>query len=389
MKKILLMSLSGELGGMEFRIADEARFLLREGCEPSIAINFFPELERWILDVEHSGIPIFDYNPPPFFEEWRWRRLNKMRARITGTRLLKRLKPDLAHVFFAWTETGGTRLWLAHKCGIPTVLSVRNTFPPHKFVPWNNKLVMEAFASVRGIYGISQSALDHFLEIYGQFVRRGTVLSVIHNYVDTDRYRPSSILRNEMRSEFGIPEGAPVIGSVGRLSDQKRPKALIDIFGKLQKELPDAYLVLVGQGHLEGALRCQVASLGLTNRVKFTGFQTNPERIIPAFDVHLLLSVREGFGIVTVEAMACGVPVVASDVPGSADILAGSEGGILVPLDDEAATVSSLLRILTNREHGQRMSERARAEVVAKFGKPIWERRLREFYGAVSEVRKG
>jgi len=387
--KILLMSLSRGLGGVELRIADEARFLLGEGCKPSVAINFFPELENWVRDVERSGIPIFDYHPPPFFEQWRWRRLNKIRARITGPRLLKRLKPELAHIFFAWADTGGTRLWLAHKCGIPTVLSVHGTFRPHEFVPWHKKLMVEAFASVYGIYGVSQSALDRFLANYGNIVRQRTVLRVIHNSVDTVRFRPSSTFRNETRSQYGIPKDAPVLGFVGRLADHKRPRALIDVFARLLEMLPDAYLVLVGQGHLESALRSQVESLGLAHRVTFTGFQATPERIIPAFDVQLLLSSSEGCAISTLEAMACGVPVVASDVPGSVDILTGSEGGILVPLDDEVATVSSVLPILANQDLRRRMSEGARAESVAKFGKPIWKQRLREFYGTVSEARNG
>ena len=381
--RILLLSLSGQLGGMEMRIADLARLLRKIGCSPAIGINFFPELHDWVSTLREAGIPVTNFDPPPFFEEWKWRRLNKLRARIFSTRSLIQQKADLAHIFFAWTETGGSRLWLAHRCGIPSVISVHNAFPPHTFLPWHSRLMEEAFGSVKGIYAISESARDHFDAIYGRYIRPHTRFEVIHNCVNTARFVPSRERRAGAREAFGIPDDAMVLGSVGRLDKQKRPELLISVFAKLKEQYPSLYLILVGQGELEPAVRRQVADAGLGGCVIFAGFQNEVEKVLPALDLHLLFSRNEGFGTSTVEAMACGVPVVGTDVPGTADILRGSGAGILVPRDDEQAIVAAVMKLLENAVLREKMGQNGRIEAEQKFGKSKWESSIRNFYGEI------
>jgi glycosyltransferase involved in cell wall biosynthesis len=128
---------------------------------------------------------------------------------------------------------------------------------------------------------------------------------------------------------------------------QKRPEALVTLLYRLHAGFPNLYLLLAGSGPLERAVRHLAVALGVERYVIFAGFQERVEELIPALDLHLLLSQREGFGIATIEAMACGVPAVASNVPGNTDVLTGSEGGVLVPLEDEEAVARTVAALLS------------------------------------------
>jgi glycosyltransferase involved in cell wall biosynthesis len=107
------------------------------------------------------------------------------------------------------------------------------------------------------------------------------------------------------------------------------------------------------------------------------------EDVIPAFDVHVLLSSREGFGIATAEAMACGIPVVGSDVPGTADILSAMVGGRLVPLDDEDAIVAVLRTLLRSPDERANMGAIARQTAERCYSAQIWKKNVLAFYSEV------
>lgn len=361
-------------------MAQEARLLSKSGYRSGIATRRFSGFGDWADALQVDGIQVSVFDPPHFFEEWKWRRLNKFRAKLHSTRLLRRYQPDLVHVAFCWTTYGGSALWLAHHCGIPTVISVHNAFPRDEFSSWHRELLKEAFQSVRGIYAVSESAMQHFLDNFNEYIRPGTLVEVIPNSVDTARFFASEERRIAARLKLGLPQDALVLGSVARLSPQKRPQALISLFSELRRDFPELYLVLVGTGPLEEELRRQVDALGVGKYVIFAGFQPEVEALIPAFDLHLLLSRNEGFGISTIEAMACGVPAVGTDVPGTADILRGSHGGILVPLEDERAALEATANLLRNPGLREEMSRVARKEVDSRYGKEHVEEMILNFY---------
>lgn len=341
--RILLCSLSRTLGGAEMRMALEARLLLRAGYSPSIGINLYPQLVDWAATLTRDNIAVFDFDPPPFMERaWRWRHINKLWARYVSVKFLQRQKPDLVHVFVPWTGHGGTRLWLAHHCRLPTVISVHNAFEPHSWTVWHARHYREAFRSVRGIYAVSASALKRFLNVFGEFLLPDTVIEVIQNGVDTGRFRRDPQARATARDCLGLPQGALVLGSVGRFVKQKRPWELVSVFSELKRMFPTLYLVLVGTGPLEQELRSQAERLRVERSVVFAGFHNAVENLLPAFDVFVLLSRSEGFGIATVEAMASGLPVVGTDVPGTHDILSNSKGGGARPIGRPAGCGSCM-----------------------------------------------
>lgn len=368
---------------MELRLADEARELAAQGARPMLAISPFAGSDEWFKTLVAEGIDLVDFCPPPFFEEWPRRRWNHLRARCSSSRTLRSLKPDLVHVAFAWTTTGGSRLWLAAQCGIPSVISVHNSFPPAALTPWHDRLAAQAFKSVRGIYGVSDSALHRFEAIYGRYFPSGVTLRTLHNFVDTDLFVPSQQMREETRAQLQVPADAPLIGSVGRIDKQKDPLGVARVFARVLRELPKAHLVYVGRGPLEGELKREVSRLGIACQVHFAGFRTDVHRYYPALDVHLLLSKQEGFGISSVEAMSCGIPVVASDVPGTRDILQGREAGVLVPHGDEEAAASAVVRLLTQSAESAARAAAGRHSAITEFSKVRWRAAIQAFYGEI------
>lgn len=379
-RSVLVTSYSGELGGMELRMAQEVRYLQQNGHAATLALRPFEGLNVWSQHLAAEQISVAVFEPPDFLEHWPGRRRQLWRARWLAAVRMRAFRAHLVHVAFCWTNYGASVLWLAAHCGLPTVISVHNAFPPAAFGRWQHRLLVQAFASVRGVYAVSVSAMDHFLASYQPYLPRSARLAVIPNPVDTVRFRPSAAARRSARLRWGLPHDAQVLGSVARLSPQKQPESVLALFGMLRKRFPDLYLVLAGQGPLEAALRAQAARMGLAGQVVFTGFVDDVAALMPAFDLHLLLSRNEGFGIATVEAMACGVPVVATDVPGNADVLRGSAAGLLVALGNLKPAVPAIAALLADPARRARMGEHGRAEAQARYSVDVVGQLVRDFY---------
>lgn len=379
-KNVLITSYSGELGGMELRMAQEVRYLQAAGYGSSLAMRRFDGVDAWALRLAGEQISVAEFDPPLFFEQWPWRRWNLLRARLLTARRLLAFKADLVHIALCWTNYGASVMWLAQHCRLPAVVSVHNAFPLASISDWHQPLLKQAFRTVRGIYAVSESALAHFLAIYRPYIGASTRLAVIPNCVDIQRFRPSDALRGAARERLGLPPNALVIGAVARLSVQKRPDQAIELFVLLRKRFPALYLVLAGSGPLEHALREQVLRMGLTHRVVFAGFVANVEDVLPALDLHILMSRNEGFGIATIEAMACGIPAVATNVPGSADILRDSLGGMLIPADDLPTAAHSVAALLADPPRRAAMGLQARTEVEQRYSVAVVGRLVHAFY---------
>ena len=381
--RVVITSYSGELGGMELRMAQEARMLGKAGYDSVLGLRRFPGFAAWTRGLRSQQLQVHVYEPPLFVEHWAWRHWNLLRAKLTGVWRLRRLRPDLVHVAFCWTTYGASILWLAQQCRLPAVISVHNAFPLEPFSAWQQPLLQEAFRSVKGVYAVSASAMRHFLDLYRGMLAPQTRLAVIPNGVDTDAFIVSPERKVLARRQLGLPPDALVIGSVARLSAQKRPQALLALFARLAPQFPSLNLVLVGTGPLDAMLRLQAQQAGLQDRVVFAGFRQRIELLMPAFDLHLLLSKNEGFGIATIEAMACGVPAVGTDVPGTHDILHDSEGGLLLPFDDEDAACAAVADLLRDPARRQRMGRQARLEAEQHYSMQRLEQQLRQFYAGL------
>jgi glycosyltransferase involved in cell wall biosynthesis len=151
----------------------------------------------------------------------------------------------------------------------------------------------------------------------------------------------------------------PVITTVGRLVDLKDHPTLIRAFALLRKRHP-AILQIVGVGPNETRLRALAHELGVAEDVHLLGWRDDPYHVLQESDVFVLSSTTEGFGIVIVEALACGLPVVSTDCKGGPrEILEDGESGLLVPVGDHESMARAMLRLVEDPDLYRRMSERA------------------------------
>ncbi|MCL2577713.1 MAG: glycosyltransferase [Defluviitaleaceae bacterium] len=137
-------------------------------------------------------------------------------------------------------------------------------------------------------------------------------IQIIQNGIDTNLFKFNPEIRNEVRCELGIPKDILCIGHIARFSPIKNHAFLIDIFQCLRKRV-NCVLVLVGDGDLQPVIQEKVSKAGLTKSVMFLGKRQDVHRLYQSFDVFMLPSVSEGFGLVAVEAQCAGLPCVVSE----------------------------------------------------------------------------
>lgn len=174
-------------------------------------------------------------------------------------------------------------------------------------------------------------------------------ITMIPNGLDHELYSPS-------------PTPPPrTILSLGRVEPYKRVDIAITAMAKVVKAVPDAHLLIVGRGEALASLELQVARLGLTGVVQFRGFVSEEEKVAlyRGSRVFVNPSEKEGWGLTVLEANACGVPSVASDVPGLRDSVRHGETGVLVPYGDVDACAAALERVLTDDATWARLREGA------------------------------
>jgi glycosyltransferase involved in cell wall biosynthesis len=191
---------------------------------------------------------------------------------------------------------------------------------------------------------------------------------VVPNGIDTRRFRPDPGARARLRSEWGIPEGAPLIGLVGRLDPMKDHRTFLRAAAALRREHPAARFVFVGRGAdgYVAELAALAAELGLADRLMWAAPRQDVTAVFAALDVLTLCSAfGEGFPNVVGEAMACGTPCVVTDV-GDAAWIVGDTGRV-VPVGDADALARAWAELLPSVGCAA-LAERCRARIVGEFG---------------------
>lgn len=172
----------------------------------------------------------------------------------------------------------------------------------------------------------------------------------IHNGIDIDKYNNKKYCKQEVLKELDIPNDCFVVGMVARISEQKDPLKFVEVAKEISKSIDNAYFVLVGEGELREKVEYLIKEYGLEDRVKITGWVNDVNKYIYIFDVAVLTSRWEGFGLVITEYMAASKPIVASNVGGIPELIDNKKNGILVNVDDLGMYVESILDISKSKE---------------------------------------
>lgn len=204
---------------------------------------------------------------------------------------------------------------------------------------------------------------------------------VIHNGVDCSVFRPGEATAASIPG-LNLPGGATVVGAVGNVRPSKDYAVLLRATAELVERLPGVHTVIVGQatGSMYEELLELRASLGLEDRVHFLGFREDVAELFQVFDVFALSSSDEGFSLATVQAMASGIPVVATRSGGPEEIVVHGQTGLLVPPGDPGALADGLARVLETPDEGRRWAVAGRERATSTFSTGAMLRAYEDLY---------
>lgn len=229
---------------------------------------------------------------------------------------------------------------------------------------------------------VCEATKDYLVQRVGVAPRR---IRVVHNGVDVGEVGQGE----DGRMGSGASQRVPTICTVGRLSRVKNHSDLLLAVCELVKKWQDLELLVVGRGRLESVLKQQVVDLGLSRNVRFMGHLENPKEIWPRVDVFVLPSLSEGMPLSLLEAMAAGVPAVATRVGGVGEAIEDGETGLLVPPGDRHALAEGIMKLLDDRTLARQMGKSAQETVVRRFSLTQMVQTYREIYADLIQSRNG
>jgi glycosyltransferase involved in cell wall biosynthesis len=230
-------------------------------------------------------------------------------------------------------------------------------------------------ASIAVSKGVERTFADT-AQMYQPGCRLDRRTYTIHNGIDVDEFRAR--VRDAdvegVRDEWGLGDGL-VFLTVGRYSEEKNQLALVRAMADVVEEVPDAHLLVVGWGELEDDLRAEVRRLGLEGNATITGRVPSVHAYYGVADVFVLPSLTEGLSVVLLEAMAAGLPIVATDVSGTNEVVVEGETGLVVPPASVSALADAMLELLAEgcrREMGAKGYERVRDEFSVEYAVELY-----------------
>ena len=213
----------------------------------------------------------------------------------------------------------------------------------------SRKLFAHLFRKRLSLLGVSNAVRDDIRKSLPKWPKGR--ISTLYNRIDIDAVQDGQLPRHEARQALGLPDDAFIVGNVGRLHPDKDQATLIRGFAKALPALPEgSLLAILGKGRLEQDLKELANELGIGDQVKFLGQVPEARRFFRGFDVFALSSDHEPFGMVLLEAMAAGVPLLATACGGAIEVVEGV--GILFPLGDAERLAQGLqhLAVLTDEQ---------------------------------------
>ncbi len=308
------------------------------------------------------------------------RSLRDLRAFRRLLAVLRQERPQIVHAHLRYASIWG--VVAARLCGIP-LLATLHLLPDG--APWWSRdgirerlmcWLLDHWSS--GVIAVSAAVGRAYA---GAGLIRERRLRVVHNGVDCDSILEGAVAGPALRRELGIEAARPLVTTISVLRPGKGVEVLLAAVPHVLERVPEAVFLVVGDGPERCALERQAAALGGSGRVRFLGHRRDVPRILGASSLFVLASHGDAFPTVLLEAMAAGLPVVASDVGGIPEIVE-AETGRLVPPGDAAGLAGSIVALLQAPQSLRDMGERARYRARERFSGEAWNRRLTHAYRA-------
>ena len=357
--RLLLVVDSLEVGGAERHVVDLAVMLAREGYEVMVACSVAGGLAEALGEANVPVRPLLD-------------KLVKRRVSVAYARELRRLireeRFDLVHAHIYASATAAAIAVLG--TGVPLVIT------EHTEALWQGR--RERWAS-RRVYRRAQHIIAVSGAIRQRLIERDAVLperiTVIHNAVIPAPDTSPSALPSDLR------EG-PLVGVVARLQPEKGVADFLKAAARVCAAVPEARFLVAGDGPLRDELLALAGRLGVGEQVRFLGYRADARALIGLLDVLVVPSLTEGTPLIVLEAMAAGVPVVASAVGGIPDQIRHGKEGLLVPAGAPAAVGGALLELVQDRARARSLGEASLRRADSEFSHATMVRRIEAVYRA-------
>jgi len=289
-------------------------------------------------------------------------------------RLVKRFraqKPDIVDTHH--TTSGMYSAWAGKLTGTPIVSTVHATNNGFCF-RWSTALI-----------AVSDGVRDHLIK-QGFPAKR---IYTVRNGVDTDWFSPKRE-EDDFRKQLGLAEGAKVLAVIGRLTERKGHEVLVQALPRLVERGLDAHIAIAGEGPLAEQLKSQATQLGMGARLHLLGQISDVRPLLWAADLYAMPSLHgEGLSKALLQAMACGTPIVATDIAGVTEALTSGEDSLLVAPGQVADLAEALADLLEHPDRARTLATSARERVVAEFSSARVARELEAVYDDVLSKRNG
>jgi len=312
-----------------------------------------------IETVQEQGIPLT-------LEPTLVRELNPVKDLLAVFRLMRFMKQGGYTIVHTHSSKAGiVGRWAAKLAGVPVIVHTVHGWAHHDrqhpllrayyilmeklTLPITDKLIVVSALNIeKGLQDGIGNASDYV---------------VIRSGIELDRFGHPQVAREVTRQTLGIPLDAPVVGTVTRLSPQKAPLDFVRAAGMVAKARPETYFVMVGDGPLRADVEALAAEVGIRDHLVLTGLRRDVPELMATFDLFALSSLWEGLPRVLPQAMATGLPLVATATDGSAEAVIDGVNGLLVPPGEPEQLAQALIRLLNDPVLARQMGAAGLAQV--------------------------
>jgi sugar transferase (PEP-CTERM/EpsH1 system associated) len=343
-KPILYLITELSTGGAQAALLRLLKGLDRRRYTPTVACLYNGD-GAVAREIRALSIPVFDAQ---------MRHKADLPALLRLYRHIRRSRPTILHTSLFHANLSGRVL--GRLAGVPTVICSERTMAMED--AWRYRVNRWTIGLADRVIAVSANVRDFCVSHIGLPADK---LVVIYNGVELPEEPTSS--RQEARAELGLPGDGPVVGTVSRLNPVKGVDFLIQALAQMD----DVTLVIIGDGPERAALEVLAGDLGVAGRIHWAGHRRDVPHLLPALDVFVQPSLHEGLPNTVLEAMAAGLPVVATAVGGTPEVVVDGLTGVLVPPRDSSALAGAVAMLLSDQNLRHGMGQAGRERVAKHF----------------------
>jgi glycosyltransferase involved in cell wall biosynthesis len=390
--KILFYNHTGQVSGAERVLLMTLAGLDRSRFDPVVLCPADGQLIQMI-----NGLRIKTAGMNPLAARFTWRPDRLIRYFASFARVIRRARAEVVRETPDLIHANSIRAGLVMSAatvglGTPIVWHAHDLLPRH---PLSTAIRLFALASRRNrIIAVSQAVSVRFRGVLLRRFPRRAPVTTIHNAVDPERFQPNVETRDELRRALGIKKSQLLVGTVGQLTPRKGQLEVIEAFTEVAREIPDAVLLIVGQPIFNrdaeyAASLVRAANVSnVPDQIRLLGPREDVPALMRAFDLLVVNSRSEPFGLTIVEAMLSGTPVLAAAVDGIPEIVRHGESGWLIDGRDHRSLAEAMLTLLRDQNLRRKLGSTGRRDAIQRFSIDRFMTEVLALYGAVYESDK-